>query len=342
MQRLHRSVGGLLAAALCLSAASAVAQPLTQMRPAAPMQRQTQPQAQSQTQEPDGECQQIAGYTSECVRASAVDPRIRRFDRPSYALANPRAIPNGQLLVFLPGTKGVPPGPRNFLVAAADAGYRVISLDYNDDVSVAVYCPKRPNPECSGVFRRMRIFGTGTLGDASVDNSPEEAIVNRLVKLVAYLDRLHPGEGWGGFLDTSQNGGGRPAWGRIAVSGQSQGAGMAAFIAKEHAVARVILFSSPWDYVERGQGRELAPWIAGASRTPAARWFGGYHARENFARLIARSYAALQIPADHIRVFNKELPAGFRGRGNNPFHGQGVGNAAYAEERGFFLRAPAP
>ncbi len=273
----------------------------------------------------------------ECVQPSATDARIHRFDTPNYVLTSTRAKPNGQLLLFMPGTGGEPPGPKAFLAAAADAGYHVISLEYNDDISVAVFCPKRPSPACSEAFRRMRLYGNRKFGDATVDNIPAESIVNRLIKLLQYLDSNHPGDGWGSFLEN-----GRPNWQRIAVCGQSQGAGMAAFIAKEHLVARVILFSSPWDYFGRGEGRELAPWLALPSKTPPERWFGGYHARENMARLLARSYAELKVPPDHIRVFNKDLPERLQSaqRSKNPFHGQGLFNRAYAEQREFFLRAP--
>jgi len=287
--------------------------------------------------QPGVNCEQAAGYAIECVRPSMTDPRIRRFDSASWALASTSVKPNGQLLLFMPGTGGEPPGPKAFLFAAADAGYHVISLAYNDDISVATYCPRRPDARCSGLFRAMRLYGNTTLGDASVDNTPAEAIANRLVKLLQHLDRQHPGAGWGNYLQD-----GRPNWQRIVVCGQSQGAGMAAFIAKQHAVARVILFSSPWDFVERGGQRDLAPWINLPSKTPPARWFGGYHARENMAALLARSYAALKIPQDHIRVFAGELPANARPKGGNPFHGQGAFNPAYARERDFFLRAPAP
>jgi hypothetical protein len=293
-----------------------------------------QPRARPQM---EASCEQEAGYVIECVRPSATDPSIQRFDSANYALFNTQVRPNGQLLLFMPGTGGEPPGPRAFLGAAADAGYRVISLAYNDDISIAVFCPQRPNPACSGAFRAMRVYGDRTLGDASVDNTPAESIVNRLVKLLQYLDRKRPDGGWRSYLENA-----RPNWERIVVTGQSQGAGMAAFIAKRTKVARVILFSSPWDYVETGGRRELAPWLALPSQTPPGRWFGGYHARENMADLLGRSYAQLQIPQDHIRVFNNDLPAGNRPKGNNPFHGQGIFNQAYADQRAFFIQAPAP
>jgi pimeloyl-ACP methyl ester carboxylesterase len=294
--------------------------------------------AQQPTQQQrDAQCDQAAGFVIECVRPSETDPGIQRFDSPNYTLFSTQAKPNGQLLLFMPGTGGEPPGPKAFLTAAADVGYRVISLEYNDDISVAVFCPRRPSPACSEAFRRMRIYGNRKFGDASVDNIPAESIVNRLVKLLQYLDRKHPGSGWGSYIEN-----GLPNWRRIVVCGQSQGAGMAAFIAKEHEVARVILFSSPWDFVQRDGRRELAPWLSLPSKTPPERWFGGYHARENMADLLARSYEELKIPQDHIRVFDEDLPAGNRAKGKNPFHGQGLFNRAYAKERVFFLGAPAP
>jgi hypothetical protein len=278
-------------------------------------------------------CANDADSLVTCVKPSDTDSAIRRFDEYHYVLMNPRPAPGAQLLVFLTGTGGEPPGPLPFLKAAAAAGYRVISLAYNDTPAVAVYCPRKPDAACSEKFRRMRIYGDGTTVDPTIDNPPAESIVNRLIKLLQYLDRREPQRGWDAYLEN-----GAPAWGRLVFAGQSQGAGMAAFIAKQHALARVILFSSPWDFVARGNGRQLAPWIALPSVTPPDRWYGGYHARENMAALLAKSYAELRIPSDHIRVFDLDLPpARQKQGGDNPYHGQGISNPAYAEQRAFFL-----
>jgi predicted esterase len=282
-------------------------------------------------------CADAAGRVVECVEPSATDPAIRRFDTPHYVLFNAKTGPDADLLIFLPGTGGEPPGPLKFLEAAADAGYRVISLAYNDTPAAAVYCPRKPDPACSEKFRRMRIDGDGRI-DPAIDNTGAESIVNRLVKLLRYLAQREPDRKWSNYLED-----GTLNWRRIAFAGQSQGAGMAAFIAKEHVVARVILFSSPWDFVvSNGNIRKLAPWIAMPAKTPPDRWFGGYHARENTAGLIAEAYAALRIPPDHIRVFRLGLPASRpQGRGGNPFHGEGIRDPAYAEQRAFFLgRSP--
>jgi hypothetical protein len=278
-------------------------------------------------------CEAETGLITECVRPSETDPAIRRFDEPSYILASARTGPDAQLMLFMTGTGGEPPGPRTFLAAAANAGYRVISLAYNDRPAVVAYCPRNPDPSCSENFRRMRLYGDRTLGDGAIDSTPPESIVNRLVKLLQYLDRRHPDGGWAGYLDN-----GAPNWRRIVVCGQSQGAGMAAFIAKEHEVARVILFSSPWDFINTGGERKLASWLAAPSKTPPDRWFGGYHARETMADLMAQSYPALKIPPAHIRIFNADLPQGSQPRGNNSFHGQGIHNPAYSQDWAFFLR----
>jgi predicted esterase len=291
-----------------------------------PLLAMAQPQPQACAPEP--------GRVIECIKPSATDPAIRRFDAAHYVLFNPDTRPDAELLVFLPGTGGEPPGPVTLLRAAADAGYRVISLAYNDVPAVAVYCPRRPDPACSEKFRRMRVYGDGTI-DRSIDNTRPESIVNRLAKLLQYLDAREPQRKWGSYLDN-----GALNFGRIAFAGQSQGAGMAAFIAKEHAVARVILFSSPWDFtVSNGNVRSLAPWISKPPMATASeRWYGAYHQRENMAALIAKAYAALRIPPDHIRVFSLDLPPRRQhGGSNNPFHGEGIRNPAYADDRAFLL-----
>jgi len=288
------------------------------------------------TQDREG-CVAEPGRSIQCIKPSDTDASIRRFDRLHYVLSNQTTPSTANLLVFPPGTFGKPPGPRTFLQAAADAGYRVISLDYNDEPAVNAFCPRR-GPSCSADFRRMRVFGDGISIDPSFDNTRAESIVNRLVKLLVFLDREEPRQNWAGYLDN-----GALNWSRIAFAGQSQGAGMAAYIAKGQPVARVILFSSPWDFVvSNGKIQMLAPWLATPPQTPSDRWFGGYHERENQASLLAKSYAALRIPPQNIRVFKGDLPPSLGGKKDaNPFHGEGLYDPAYEQDRTFFLgRSP--
>jgi dienelactone hydrolase len=252
------------------------------------------------------------------VRPSATDPAIKRFDLPHYIVFTAHVKADAPLLVFMPGTGGRPANTTDFADVAARQGYRVIGLEYTDTPAVGQVCPRNPDPRCAAAMREKRIFGD----DATdvIDDPPEESVVNRLTTLLALLDREHPGDGWAQYLANGQ-----PVWTRIAVSGLSQGAGMAAYIAKKTTVARVVLFSSPWDFY--GRFRELAPWIAGGSgATPVDRWFAAYQEKEPTADLIVRAYRALRIPAGQIRKFTLE-PAMARG-GRTPYHPSGVANAA--------------
>lgn len=54
-------------------------------------------------------CAPEAGHVIECIKPSATDPAIHRFDNPSYVIFNDYSGPGANLLVFLPGTNGRPP-----------------------------------------------------------------------------------------------------------------------------------------------------------------------------------------------------------------------------------------
>jgi predicted esterase len=251
------------------------------------------------------------------VTPSSLDPAVRRFDDPHYVVFDSTVGPNAPLLLFLPGTGGRPQNTSDFSDAAARQGYRVIGLEYVDEPAVAQVCPRSPDPDCSEKVRRKRIYGDNVT--SLVDDRAEESIVARLAKLLIALDHDHPTEGWSRYLKDGQ-----PAWANIAVSGLSQGAGMAAYIAQRTTVARVVLFSSPWD--NYGGRHTLAPWVTrGTGATPADRWHAAYHRNESTADIIARAYAALRIPRDHVHVFALE-PA--RVVSVNPYHPSVVGNTA--------------
>jgi predicted esterase len=248
---------------------------------------------------------------------STIDSTVRRFDEAHYVVFERTVRADAPLLVFLPGTGGRPQNTSDFADVAARQGYRVIGLEYVDTPAVAQICPRVRDPDCSEKVRRKRTFGDDVT--PLIDDRAEESIVSRLSKLLAALGREHPTEGWSQYLED-----GRPKWSRIAVSGLSQGAGMAAYIAQRTQVARVVLFSSPWD--NYGAGRTFAPWIKrGPGATPAERWYGAYHGKEPTADLIGRAYAALEIPKAHVHVLALE-PA--NSRSPNPYHVSVVANGA--------------
>lgn len=251
------------------------------------------------------------------IAPSAVDPSAHRFDEPHFIVFDSTARADAPLLLFLPGTGGRPQNTSEFQIAAAQQGYRVIGLEYVDTPAVAQICPRDPDPDCSEKVRRKRIYGDDAT--SLIDDRPEEAITTRLTRLLLALDRDHPGQSWSRYLKD-----GKPDWAQIAVSGLSQGAGMAAYIAQRTPVARVVLFSSPWD--NYGARHTLSPWVTrGPGATPSDRWYGAYHRNEQTADIIVRAYAALRIPRDHVHVFTLE-PA--RSTSGNPYHPSVVSNGA--------------
>ncbi len=270
------------------------------------------------------------------VTPQSTDSAIHRYNAPHYIVFERGTTSKAPLLVFMPGTGGQPARASDFADVAAHQGYRVIGLEYMDEPAVQQICPRNRDPKCAEKFRQKRIFGDDVID--VIDDRPAESVVNRLTKLLLKLQLDHPGEGWSDYLD-----GDKLKWNRIAVSGLSQGAGMAAYIAQKLTVARVVLFSSPWD--NYGPQHTFAPWVlAGHGTTPPERWFGSYHQKEQTADLIARAYAALGVPSSQVRVFTME-PA--RSAGPNPYHASGVANGstprnadgkpAYLEEWRFLL-----
>lgn len=245
------------------------------------------------------------------------DSRIHRFTEPNIVVFERGVKASAPLLLFLPGTGGRPQNTSEFSIVAARQGYRVIGLEYTDTPAVAQICPRERDPQCSEKVRQKRIYGDQVT--SLIDDDASESIVHRFMALLRLLAREHPGDNWQQYID-----GDAPAWSRIAVSGLSQGAGMAAYIAQRSRVARVILFSSPWD--SYGPGRTLAPWILrGTGETPADRWFGVFHRREPTADQISRAYASLGIPQSQIRVFTLD-PA--PGAPPGAFHPSVVANGA--------------
>ncbi|MDB4913373.1 MAG: hypothetical protein JWM95_1017 [Gemmatimonadetes bacterium] len=247
----------------------------------------------------------------------STDSSIHRFNEPHYIVFEKATSSAAPLLVFMPGTGGKPERTSDFSDVAAHQGYRVIGLEYVDEPAVAQVCPRSPDTSCSEKVRQKRIYGDDVTG--VIDDRPSESIVNRLVKVLVALDLQHPADGWSGYLEN-----GKPKWSRIAVSGLSQGAGMAAYIAQKALVHRVVLFSSPWD--NYGPQQTLAHWVKdGHGETPPERWFAAVHQKEQTAPLIARAYMALGIPSSQIRVLTLEPAVK---NGGNPYHASVVGNGA--------------
>lgn len=252
------------------------------------------------------------------VLPSATDSQIRAVDVPHLIMYDANA-PQGKLLLFLPGTNGVPErGPKRMFEAAIAQGYRVINLSYINTPAVARICRGKnltQDSDCTEKFRTQRVFGDRTM--PLISDEPQDAIMNRFEKLLTYLASTDKDGGWNFYLKN-----GKPNWANISITGQSQGGGMAAFIAKKIDVSRVSTFSGGWDF---SAPDTIATWYSNSSVTPPDRWYGIYHSQERMAQTIDETYRAMGIPEDHIYSLSKDVPESKRA------HTQGVRNTAYAD-----------
>lgn len=251
------------------------------------------------------------------VRPSTTASEIQAADAPHIVLFD-ASNANGNLLLWMPGTSGSPRiGPQlNFPQFAAQQGYRVVMLSYITEQGVSNICVGknlRANRRCAEDFRQKRIFGNG--GFSLIADQPQDAIVHRLSKLLQQLTATRKDEHWDQYLNAD----GSPRWERIAVAGQSQGGGHAAFIAKTRAVARVVMLSGGWDMSAPG---EIADWYAKPSATPPERWYAAYHVEEPTARTMAEISRTLKVPAGNVGAL--DMPV----RGARA-HGEGLSNPAY-------------
>jgi hypothetical protein len=183
--------------------------------------------------------------------------------------------PDGRLAIFLPGTGLVPQNyslvPKSF----AASGLHAIGLSYpSSQGQNGCKQSRTTNPEdlnCTARERHRVLTGEPTSNQTNI--TQPDSIVNRIAKLLT-----HMGPPWSGWVASD----GAPDWGRIVISGHSNGADHAAFLAKTFAVERAITMGGAQDYVGPLLiGKEVpstyptaAPWQHAAGKTPPHRWFG--------------------------------------------------------------------
>lgn len=171
-------------------------------------------------------------------------------------------------MLFLPGTNAIPVDYDDVLITAAELGYHSIGLSYENLFSINLeVCPQTTDPTCHGRARREIWLGEDAHDSITVDEP--NAIINRTVKLLRYLDTTHPDEGWDQYLidgDTVD-------WGRVTIAGHSQGAGNATYGSKLFAMERVLMIS--WvDWMQPGTN---PLWITSPGQTDDAAYFGFIH-----------------------------------------------------------------
>ncbi len=197
------------------------------------------------------------------IRPSATDPAITEFDDEHIVVWDPNRRDPAQLVVHLPGSGGTPAGAERYLNHVAAQGLPIIGLNYPNGWTVHDLCSGH-GVACAGAVRGEILTGTNL--NPLVDVDTAHSITNRLTKVLQYLAARNPNL-WSRFLD-----GNAPRWDRIVFTGHSQGAGHAAFIGTQHAVARVVMFAGGTDRIDG----ERASWVQPGA-TPGDRYFAFLH-----------------------------------------------------------------
>lgn len=255
-------------------------------------------------------------YTVFKIKPSETDTSIKNGDGPHLVVYDKKAK-QGKLMIFLTGTGGVAvKGPHAYYQTVVEQGYRLISLSYIDVPAVAQVCTGdtlKNEPDCAAAFREKRIYGKGSF--PYIIDKPQDAIVNRLIKLLQYLSHHDKDGNWGQYLT-----GDSLKWGEIAFSGQSQGGGMSEYIGKHEKVYKIISFSGGWDWSAK---KKIANWYGTPDVTPHDAWYGTYNVNEPAAKYILAHLQAEEVPEGH--TYGLDLPV----RENMMAHSEGVANSAY-------------
>src|SRR4051812_34200047 len=210
----------------------------------------------------------------------------------------------GKLLVFLPtgGFTNIPSEFTELGSVAGQLGYHTVSLAYRNEAPVAALPPAGCgpsaakdllNPTCS-IDVRMEILTGQQPGSPLVNINEANSIENRLNKLLVYLYREHPADGWGEFIDDPDGPNPQPVWAKTVIAGASLGAGEAAIIASQHDVYRAALLHG---WVDASHGWITAPIgvPGGTGKTPSTDYFTLIHARDNFFARTCESYRVLGL-----------------------------------------------
>ena len=185
------------------------------------------------------------------IEPPETDSRIVDWVEPHLVFTNRRVPQNGNLLVFLAGSNGIPARQTLLPRLAAQMGFLAINLRYPNSWTIGGLCRQSTDPSC---HERIRLHITeGLLSREFPGVFAHDCIVNRLVKLLELLAKRQPDGAWANFLTPDD-----VRWEDIVLVGHSQGGGHVAMLGKNHKVKRVVMLGAPVDENSRGGAARLA------------------------------------------------------------------------------------
>lgn len=146
-----------------------------------------------------------------------------------------------KMFLFLVGTDASTDSYMALRDHAAELGWDVIVLSYENDVAAASLSMDQDSLAFDH-FRQEICYGTPQSPAVTVDSL--NSINTRFLNLLNYLDANSNIRNWGQYLTSPTS----IDWSKIAVGGHSQGSGHAAYLAKFEPAERILMFSGPNDY----------------------------------------------------------------------------------------------
>jgi len=216
----------------------------------------------------------------------ATEPLLTDWLDP-HIVAAPRLTASApHLWIFLGGSFGKPQRQISIIQHIASIGHWAINLRYPNDWSIGALSRRSTTYHIHEALRLQILDGRPRSG--LLDFSAHDCILNRLQKVLLWLARRHPEQGWPEFLDGEE-----PRWGRIAAAGHSQGGGHAAIMGKRIGLERVVMLAAPADCVEDGEAP--APWLGAEGATLAEHYFGFAHSEDPAIARIVAAWEALGL-----------------------------------------------
>jgi pimeloyl-ACP methyl ester carboxylesterase len=150
--------------------------------------------------------------------------------------------------------------------------------------------------DAAGNARLEVIDGTDRVSFLSVDST--NCVQSRLLKALQYLHTHHPTRGWDQYFS-----GNAVLWSKLIVCGHSQGAGMAAMLAKTRLTDRCIMFTDMDWWIA---GNRPYNWMSATPQTPVDRWYFLAHERDQFLDFAEMQTSAAMLDVarygTHVRV----------------------------------------
>lgn len=209
----------------------------------------------------------LFAQTEHMVLPNTADPLSTAPNNNHFVYTNQGVTQKNKLFLFFPGTGAVPYNYREILKHAANIGYHSIGLTYPNNEAINTICLTITDTTCHSRARLEVFDGIDRHNDINVDVN--NCIERRTLKLLQYLNYTYPTENWGQYYS-----GNEIQWGKIIVSGHSQGGGHAGIISKIKQVERVAMFAAT-DWISLLNRN--ADWITWNGPTSADRYYGFTH-----------------------------------------------------------------